>query len=73
MCRLIICPHCSEYILIQELGCGIFRHGIMKDTMKQLHSLTSKEECNYLRYNDLIFGCGGQFRIIGPDVVKSFV
>jgi hypothetical protein len=44
----------------------------MKD-MKQLNSLTSKEQGDYLKYNDLIFGCAGQFRIIGPEVVKSFV
>jgi hypothetical protein len=45
----------------------------MKDTMKQLNSLASKEYCDYLKYNDLLFGCAGQFRIIGTEVVKSFV
>ena len=70
MCRVIICPHCNEYVLIQELGCGIFRHGIMKDTFEQISSHASKEECEYLKNNDLIFGCGRPFRLIGHEVVK---
>lgn len=70
MCRVIICPNCNEYVLIQELNCGIFRHGILKDTYEQISSHASKEECNYLKNNDLIFGCGRPFRIIGDDVVK---
>ena len=23
------CPHCEEYIIIEKLNCGIFRHGII--------------------------------------------
>ena len=69
---LIQCPHCQQFVLIEDIGCGIFFHAVMKD-MKQLNSLTSKEQGDYLKYNDLIFGCAGQFRIIGPEVVKSFV
>ena len=70
MCRVIICPHCNEYVLIQELGCGIFRHGIMKDTFEQIPSHASKETCDYLKNNDLIFGCSKPFRIIGDEIVK---
>ena len=70
---IVTCPWCSEFVLIEDIGCGIFSHSVMKDTMKQLNSLTSKEQCDYLKYNDLIFGCAGQFRIIGREVVKSFV
>lgn len=70
---LIQCPHCQQFVLIEDIGCGIFSHSVMKDTMKQLNSLASKEYCDYLKYNDLLFGCAGQFRIIGTEVVKSFV
>ena len=70
---LIQCPSCDMYVLIEEIGCGIFRHAVMKNTMKQINSFTSKEHCEYLKNNDFIFGCGYQFRIIGPEVVKSFV
>ena len=70
---LIQCPWCNMFVWIEDVGCGIVSHAVMKDTMKQLNSFTSKEQCNYLKNNDFIFGCGGQFRIIGPKVVKSFV
>ena len=70
MCRVIICPHCNECVLIQELNCGIFRHGIIKDTYEQISPHASKEECEYLKNNDLIFGCGRPFRLIGLEVVK---
>ena len=67
---MIQCPHCEQYILIEELNCGIFRCGIMKDTFQQIASHASKEECDYLKYNDLIYGCGKPFRIIGDEIVK---
>jgi hypothetical protein len=67
---MIQCPHCEQYILIEELNCGVFRCGIMKDTFQQIASHASKEECDYLKYNDLIYGCGRAFRIIGKEIVK---
>jgi len=70
---IVTCPHCHEFVLIEDIGCGIFSHAVLKNTMKQLNSLSSKEYGNYLKYNDLIFGCAGQFRIIGHEVVKSSV
>jgi hypothetical protein len=68
---LIQCPWCKLFVWIEDIGCGIFSHAVMKNTMKQI--ITSKEQCEYLKYNDLIFGCGCQFRLIGNEVVKSYV
>jgi hypothetical protein len=42
----------------------------MKDTYEQISSHASKEECEYLKNNDLIFGCGRPFRLIGDEIVK---
>jgi hypothetical protein len=28
---MILCPWCEQYIIIEELNCGIFRHAIMKN------------------------------------------
>ena len=33
---IIVCPHCNDYIIIEKLNCGIFRHGIIKETGKQM-------------------------------------
>ena len=23
---ILICPHCNEFIIIEQINCGIFRH-----------------------------------------------
>ena len=32
---IIICPNCNEFIIIEKLNCGIFRHGIIKETVPE--------------------------------------
>lgn len=76
MCEIanaIICPHCNEYIVIEKLNCCIFRHGIMKETMKQIDPHSPKEMCDYLFSNGLIYGCGKPFRIEknGDEIIVS--
>lgn len=65
---VVVCPHCQEYIVIQELNCGIFRHGVIKTTGQQLPSHASKEECE--AYQDLIYGCGKPFEIRNQKIRK---
>lgn len=59
------CPHCGDIILVnkKDINCGIFRHGVLKDGMKQINPHASKEECNRLLNEGLIFGCGKPFKI----------
>lgn len=61
----IKCPHCDSYILIykNEINCGIFRHGIYKNTGMQINPHAEKTECDNLYNNNLIYGCGKPFRI----------
>ncbi len=35
--NIVLCPHCMEYIEILELNCKIFRHGVFKDSGKQIN------------------------------------
>ena len=60
---IVICPHCNEFVIINELNCCIFRHGILKNTGEQMNPHASKQECDDLKKNDLIFGCGKPFKI----------
>ena len=57
------CPHCNNYILIEQVNCAIFRHGIFKENMIQIDPHLSKLECDRLIKNNLIYGCGKPFRI----------
>jgi hypothetical protein len=64
---ILICPHCYESIIIQEINCGIFRHGIIKNTGQQMDPHLNKQECDRLKKENLIFGCGKPFMIIEND------
>jgi len=61
---IVICPHCNEFVIINELNCCIFRHGILKNTGEQMNPHASKQECDDLKKNNLIFGCGKPFQIV---------
>ncbi len=59
------CPHCSEEVLIysHEINCGIFRHGVFKDSMQQIDPHLPEEYCRRLLEEDRIIGCGKPFII----------
>ena len=63
---ILRCPHCKNYIYIHknDLNCHIFRHGIYKESLKQIDPHMKKAECDYLYENNLIYGCGKPFKII---------
>lgn len=60
MNMIVKCPHCNEEILIEELNCCIFRHGVLKNGT-QIDPHASKELCEYYVMNNLIYGCGKPF------------
>lgn len=61
---ILKCPHCEEYIIIEKLNCGIFRHGVIKTNGKQINPHESKQMCDDLFKKKLIYGCGKPFKII---------
>ena len=60
---ILRCPHCNEEIIIEELNCGIFRHGVLKSNGIQIHPHSAKELCDHYIQHGLIYGCGKPFRI----------
>jgi hypothetical protein len=61
---ILTCPHCNDYILIEKLNCKIFRHGVFISSNKQIDPHSSKELCNFLTKENLIYGCGKPFKVI---------
>jgi hypothetical protein len=61
---IVTCPHCKEPCIIQEINCGIFRHGVFKKSGKQMNPHESKQSCERYIKQDKIFGCGKPFRVI---------
>lgn len=68
---LIKCPNCGLMIEIIELNCRIFRCGILKDSFLQIPPHEKKEICDYLKINNLIYGCGKPFIIDINNNVKK--
>jgi hypothetical protein len=60
---IVICPHCQCEVIIEEINCQIFRHGIYKATCEQFPPHASKEDCDKAIAEDAIYGCGKPFRI----------
>jgi hypothetical protein len=61
---ILECPHCKDFIIIEKLNCGIFRHGIFKINGQQINPHAPKNECDFYIDKQLIYGCGKPFRII---------
>lgn len=61
---VIICPHCDEPVLIEQLNCKIFRHATLVSNNTQINPHASKEECDFFIKNKLIYGCGMPFQIL---------
>jgi hypothetical protein len=61
---IITCLHCSEYIIIKKINCGIFRHGVLISNGRQINPYSDKKTCdNYIKKNK-IFGCGKPYQVI---------
>ena len=55
--NIVRCPHCHNFIIIEKLNCGIFRHAMYINNGKQIDPHSSKEICDKLIKEKLIYGC----------------
>jgi DNA-directed RNA polymerase subunit RPC12/RpoP len=67
---IIECPHCNEPVIIQEVNCSIFRHGIFKTNYEQIPPHSPKEQCDEWVEKNMIYGCGKPFQIINNKAVR---
>jgi len=63
---IVSCPHCKLMIFIyfKEFNCRIFRHGIYKENHQQIDPHLSKVDCDRLKSENLIIGCGKPFMLV---------
>ena len=71
--QIISCPHCNEFIIIEQLNCCIFRHGTIKATGVQMDPHTNEEECNRLFLSGLIYGCGKPFKLVKSTTHETYI
>jgi hypothetical protein len=64
--HLFTCLHCGEKFIVKEneFNCRILRHAVYKNTLKEINPHTSKEECERLLNEDLVYGCAKPLRIL---------
>jgi len=60
---VVQCPHCFEYVCIDEVNCGIFRHGVYKHTMLPVDPHATYDQCQVIILSDTCFGCVKPFRL----------
>ena len=60
---ILKCPHCNDFIIIEKLNCGIFRHAIYIDANQQIPPHSTKDFCDQLVAEKKIYGCGKPFQI----------
>ena len=63
------CPQCGEYVIIEQVNCAIFRHGVLKSNLSQINPHLSKLDCEKLIEQNLIYGCGKPFKIIKENEI----
>ena len=68
--KLYVCPWCEGGIEIEQVACGIFRHGIYKNTGAQIPPHAAKFECDIAVEQKLIEGCGKPFKYAGDILIK---
>ncbi len=68
---IVNCPHCGDYIQIlkKEFNCKIFRHGIFKNSGKQIDPHLKKSLCDDLFNQGKIYGCGKPFILKGDKAI----
>jgi len=69
---VVECPHCNATVLVEKLNCRIFRHGTLKTNYQQINPHASKDECDNLLINNMIYGCSKPFKIVVGEN-KEFV
>ena len=63
---IVKCPHCELmiFVYLKEFNCRIFRHGIYKANLQQIDPHLPKVDCDRLKANDMIIGCGKPFMLV---------
>lgn len=61
---VVQCPHCNDPVWIEQINCGIFRHGIFRHNHEQIPPHAPESECNRLIREEQIYGCGKPFQVI---------
>jgi hypothetical protein len=63
------CKHCNECFIVNknDFNCKILRHGVIKTSLQAINPHETKEICDKLFNDNLIYGCGKPLMIVGSN------
>jgi hypothetical protein len=61
---IVFCPHCQGIVVVQQINCAIFRHGVFRNSGEQIPPHSSKLECTVWSERQEIWGCGKPFQVV---------
>lgn len=61
---MVTCPWCDGLVVVEELRCGIFRHGAFRDTGLQIDPHASQAQIEQWAAEGRLVGCGRPFRVV---------
>ena len=70
---IVVCPHCSVLVLIEQLNCCIFRHAVFKNNFEPIHPHLPKVDCEKLIFDNLVYGCARPFQIVPQEKTNTFI
>ena len=63
------CPVCFQFVVIEQINCGIFRCGVFKDTFECIPPHSSKEQIELWKKAGRIWGCGSPMELVNNELV----
>jgi len=66
---IVNCPHCQGAVEIEQLNCGIFRHGVFIIDSKPVPPHSPMHLCEMWYKQKKILGCGKPFRVEGEKAI----
>jgi len=64
---VVACPHCGSPVIVDELRCGIFRHGVFRDSGLQIDPHATRQQIDGWVERSMIYGCGRPFRVVSVE------
>lgn len=63
---IFICLHCLQPFVVahNEFNCRIMRHGVFRHNLQPINPHSSKEECDKLVTDGIIYGCSRPLQIV---------
>ena len=68
---VVTCPWCDGLVVVEELRCGIFRHGAFRDTGLQIDPHATQAQIEQWAAEGRLVGCGRPFRVIHTSSPSS--